>query len=204
MIPDSPQVEPRLHAVILAAGASDRMGSPKQLLEINGKNFIRRAVDAASAIASGPVTVVLGAHSRVVESGLDGEDAEKVLNADWRGGLASSVRKGLLSVPPAAMAVLLMPTDMPLVDGSVLGRLVNAWSNDRSKIVTCENIRGAGLPAIIPRRYFKALMSIKGDPGINSFFSRHRANSLVLSVPETEFDIDTVQDLERLQKTIKN
>lgn len=189
----------RLHVVILAAGASVRFGSPKQILAYQGRSLIRRAADAAAALAGSHVTIVLGAHSREVEGELLGLDAYIIHNADWRDGLASSVRKGLLTVPSAPLGVLLMACDMPLVDYALLDTMTDRWDLDRSRIITCTSERGTGLPAIIPRRYFKALMSIKGDPGINSFFARHKNVSVELQPPEVASNIDTSRDFEALK-----
>ncbi len=188
----------RLHVVLLAAGPSVRFGPPKQLASYGGTSLVRRAAATATGLRGATASIVLGAHSRQVEGELLGIEAHRILNADWRDGLASSIRKGMLSVPPAAMAVLLMPCDMPLVDSQLLEQMVTEWSAERSRIVTCISNRGAGLPAIIPRRYFKALMSIKGDPGINNFFARHKDVSTELVSRGAQADIDTQQDLAAL------
>lgn len=197
-MPSEPSATQRIHVVLLAAGPSLRFGSPKQLARFEGQSLVRRAAESASAVAGAGMTIVLGAHSREVEDELRGIDAQIVLNAEWRDGLASSVRKGLVTLPPSAVAVLLLPCDQPLVDHALLQDLLDEWQRDRSKIVTCVSERGTGLPAIVPRRHLKALMSIKGDPGISSFFARNRSASLRLRKPEVEADIKSPKDLERI------
>lgn len=194
--------ELRLHTVLLAAGPSLRFGSPKQLACVGGQSLVRHAVETAVSVAGAGMTIVLGAHSRQVEDELRGTDAQLVLNAEWRDGLASSIRKGLVTVPSAAIAVLLLPCDMPLVDEELLHELKDEWQRDRSKIITCPSERGAGLPAVVPRRYFKALMSIKGDPGITSFFARHKDVSQELKRAAVAVDIDTQQDLKLLEERL--
>ena len=188
----------RLHVLILAAGASVRLGRPKQMEVYKGLSLLRRAALAASSVAGSHVTVVLGAHSREIEHELHGLDANVILNSDWRDGLASSIRKGLLTLAPARQAALLMPCDLPLLDAATLNYLGERWNEDRSRIITCDSDRGAGLPAIVPRRYFKALMSIKGDPGVSSFLARHRSCSETISLSATQIDIDSSTDLEAL------
>lgn len=197
-MPIEPPAAERLHAVLLAAGPSLRFGSPKQLAEFQGQSLVRRAAQSAAAVAGGGMTIVLGAHSRQVEEALRGIDAQIVLNAEWRDGMASSVRKGLVTLPPAATAVLLLPCDQPLAGPEFLQDLSNEWQRDRSKIITCVSERNAGLPAIVPRRYLKALMSIKGDPGINSFFARNRHDSVEVRRAEIEADIKSQGDLDQL------
>lgn len=188
--------------VVLAAGASDRFGSPKQLARFRDQCLVRRATIAAQELAGSKVTVVLGAHSRLVEGELLDFGVRMVLNANWRDGLASSVRQGMITVPPATVAVLLMGIDMPLLDAQFLGEIVEEWSRDRSKILFCQSDRGAGLPAIVPRRYFKSLMSIKGDPGISSFFARHQQMSIIIERKLVQCDIDTPEDLEKIERAL--
>lgn len=197
-MPSGLSVGDRVHVVILAAGASLRLGTPKQLIQYEGSSLLRRAASAATGLTGSRVTVVLGAHSRQVEGELRGLETSVILNSDWREGLASSIRKGLLTLPPARQAALLMPCDLPLVDAATLGYLSELWDQDRSRIITCASERSAGLPAIVPRRYFKALMSIKGDPGIANFFARHRAFVQEVSLPATQFDIDSRTDMQSL------
>ncbi len=197
-MPSGLSVGDRVHVVILAAGASLRLGSPKQLIRYKGSSLLRRAASAATGLTGSRVTVVLGAHSRQVEGELRGLETSVILNSDWREGLASSIRKGLLTLPPARQAALLMPCDLPLVDAATLSYLSQLWDQDRSRIITCDSERSAGLPAIVPRRYFKALMSIKGDPGIANFFARHRAFVQEVSLPAMQFDIDSRADMQSL------
>lgn len=196
---DNSNAGDRLQVIVLAAGASARLGTPKQLVRFRNQSLIRLAALAAVEASKTNVSIVLGANSRQVEGQLKGLEAKLILNSDWRDGLASSIRKGLLTLPPARQAILLMPCDLPLLSGATLGVLIEHWNSDRSRIIISKSGRCAGLPAIIPRRYFKALMSIKGDPGISSFFARHRDFCDEIALTETELDIDTEADLQELR-----
>src|SRR5215210_5943542 len=82
-------------AVILAAGSSSRMGSPKQTLQFRGQSLLRRAALAALDAGCRPVVVVTGAHAERCRHELYGLDVQEVFNASWETGMASSVRAGI-------------------------------------------------------------------------------------------------------------
>src|SRR5918998_1610148 len=85
----------RVGAVILAAGSSSRMGSPKQTLQYRGVSLLRRAALAALGAGCSPVVVVTGAHAELSRRELDGLNVREVLNNVWETGMASSVRAGV-------------------------------------------------------------------------------------------------------------
>ena len=91
-----------LHAVILAAGASTRFGSPKQLVRIGGSPVLHQMISNAAFVAGRSVTVVIGAHAREIAPALRQSAASVVVNRDWAEGLASSIRVAVESAPPAA------------------------------------------------------------------------------------------------------
>ncbi|HKY43419.1 MAG TPA: NTP transferase domain-containing protein, partial [Pyrinomonadaceae bacterium] len=82
-------------AVILAAGSSSRMGTPKQILQFEGRSLLKRATLAALDAKCRPVVVVTGAHAELCRRELDGLDVREVFNANWETGMASSVRAGI-------------------------------------------------------------------------------------------------------------
>jgi molybdenum cofactor cytidylyltransferase len=93
-----------LHAIVLAAGGSSRLGSPKQLIEVQGRPLVRRYVDMANALCGRQVVVVTGAAQRAVESMLAGVGATMIPNPDWQIGLSTSVRTGLRALQRMLLA----------------------------------------------------------------------------------------------------
>ncbi len=110
--------------LILAAGESRRMGSPKALLEYRGETFVDRLVGLFTAICS-PVVVVLGADAERVRTRA-ARPAAFVLNPDYRTGQTGSLQCGLRAVPPEAEGVLFTLVDHPSVDPATLARLIAA------------------------------------------------------------------------------
>jgi CTP:molybdopterin cytidylyltransferase MocA len=104
----------RIGAVILAAGASSRLGTPKQLLEYGGRTLVRRAALAAHEAGCNPVVVVTGAHAEKLEEELHGLNVREANNPEWESGIGSSIRAGIQAVIKAndkVTALVLMLCD---------------------------------------------------------------------------------------------
>ena len=127
-------------AVILAAGPSSRMGSPKQLLALEGQSLLRRAAATALSSSCRPVIVVLGAHADRLQRELMGLDATVVENVAWQDGIGSSVRCGIEAVRHArdVDSAVLMVCDQPLVTSQLIDQLVATHRQDGAAIVACE------------------------------------------------------------------
>lgn len=188
----------RLGAVIMAAGGSLRMGSVKQLLGLEGRPLIVRAVDAMLRAEVHPVVVVLGAHAEDVRAPLNGLPILTVLNTDWRSGLASSIRMGVAAVleaDPAVEAVLLAPCDQPALSSSIVRDLAELYR--ASGHIAASRFGGRnGAPAVFGRPYFGELCALEGDEGARRLLNA--SNDVVtLEVPELAVDLDTPDDLLR-------
>jgi molybdenum cofactor cytidylyltransferase len=201
----SAPAEPWLAAVILAAGGSRRLGRPKQLLRYRGRTLIERAVRLARHAAGGGIVVVVGNQRQRLrsllrrrrESGLEGGRASVVGNPRWATGLASSLAAGIGAVPPAAKAALILVVDQARLDAGDIERLVAAWRRRPSKPAAARYLGRAGVPAVIPRRWFPALASLTGDVGAREVLRRLDDVSLV-EMPAAAFDIDLPADAESL------
>ena len=104
-------------AVIVAAGASARLGQPKQLVEIDGKPLLVRVVESIRDSLDGPVVVVLGANETIIGEVLVGLDVYTVLNPDWESGMGSSIAVGvrhLLEQNDDLSGILVSVCDQPL------------------------------------------------------------------------------------------
>lgn len=85
----------QIAAVILAAGASTRMGTPKQLLQWQGRSLLRSIVETAIAADCDPIIIVLGASSDLVQAEISDLPVQVVNNPEWRTGMGSSIRTGI-------------------------------------------------------------------------------------------------------------
>ena len=188
-------------AVLLAAGASRRLGRAKQLETLEGEPLVRRAARAALGAGCEPVVVVLGAEAEAVAAALDGLALTLVRNEAWEEGMASSLGAGLAALgdaAPEARGALLLLADQPAVDAALLRRLLARFEESGARrIVACAYGGGRGAPAVFPRTLFSELAALRGDRGAKPVLEAHRAEVLEVSFPEGELDVDTPADLAR-------
>ncbi len=186
---------PTLHAIVLAAGASTRFGSPKQLVRIEGRPLLHAVVSRAVEVAGHSVTVVLGAHANELTALLRHTPATVIVNREWEEGMASSIRAGLAQVRGAADGVLLMLADQPGVSAADLRRLAGAWRRQPDSILAAQYSGIAGVPAIFPRWAFQDLSGLRGDRGAQVLLQRYVDRVARLRMPSAAVDIDRPEDL---------
>ena len=186
--------------MVLAAGASTRLGRPKQLVEHDGEPLVRRAALAAAQAGAAPVIVVLGAHAERVAPALAGlHGVSVVVNAEWRTGLASSLITGLHALGTHGCdAVLVTLADQPLVDADALRRVMAPFSAER-RVVTAAYGDAVGVPVLFAREHVDDLLRLAGDAGAGGWLRRHA--HLVTRVPldAAALDVDTEADVARLR-----
>lgn len=191
----------RAGAIVLAAGASTRMGRPKQLLRFRGRTLLRSAALAALEGGCRPVVVVTGAHAELSRGELRGLGVREAFNADWETGMASSVRAGLsalLEEDAGAGAVVLLLCDQPFVTGGVVASLVNAHRATGRAAVASRYGGGFGVPALFARTLFAELSRLEGAAGAKQVITRHASDAHFLDFPAGETDVDTPEDFSRL------
>ena len=187
----------RVAAVVLAAGASTRLGVPKQLIRFRGEPLVRRAAKAASEAGASPVIVVLGADAASIAQALDGLSfAKTVTNEQWRDGLASSLAAGIREaqrLDAQCDGALLTTADQPLVDGAALRRLLDAF-DEGARLVAAEYSGTIGVPAVIGREWFEALLALEGDAGAGRWLRGKGDAVHRIPLLEAAVDIDTAED----------
>jgi molybdenum cofactor cytidylyltransferase len=189
-------------AVILAAGASTRMGVPKQMLQFGDETMLRRAASVALKAGCRPVVVVTGAEAAASRKALHGLDVREAENAQWESGISSSVRAGieaLVTANPRTAAVVLMLCDQPFVTREIIAQLVAAHLETGRSIVASGYGGSYGVPALFDKIHFAELTRLEGDAGAKQVIQKHFPEVYLLPFPEGEIDIDTPEDLARLQ-----
>jgi molybdenum cofactor cytidylyltransferase len=189
-------------AVVLAAGPSKRMGSPKQLLEFRGQTLLRRAASAALEAGCRPVIVVTGANAAASRKALRGLDVREAENEQWESGISSSVRvgiEGMVTAEPRVNAVVLMVCDQPFVTREIVAGLV-ATHRETARAIIASSYGGTyGVPALFSREYFAELTTLKGAAGAKQVIQEHLPKVHLLPFPEGEIDVDTPDDFARLE-----
>ena len=164
-------------AIMLAAGASRRLGRPKQLLELAGETLVARTIRIAREAGADPLLVVLGAHAEIIGASVVLDDVVTVFNSQWEEGMASSIRAGLrvlASCAPDADGVLILGCDQPRLSSSLLRTLRTSFEGGAaSTIAASVYAENRGVPAVFPRSLVPTTPSPRGRQG--------RARSLVRS-----------------------
>ena len=177
-------------AVVLAAGASTRLGEPKQLVVIGGETLLERAVRTARAAGCAPVVVVLGAAAERVRERCDLGGAVVIVNPEWDEGMASSVRAGIGAVG-AVDGVVLMTCDQPAVTAEHLRALMAGGEATASAYAGRR-----GVPAYFPAASFAGLLELRGDAGARELLRGARA----IELANGELDVDTVADMDAAKR----
>lgn len=188
-------------AVVLAAGSSSRMGSPKQTLRFRGESLLRRAAQAAINAGCYPVVVVTGAYADLSRRELEGLDVREVLNTYWETGMASSVRAGieaLVNEDADVSAAVVLLCDQPHVTTNVISSLVAAYRSTGSPVVSSTYDGSFGVPALFDRTLFHELTQLDGLAGAKEVIKRHRAEAHFLPFQNGKVDVDTQDDFARL------
>jgi molybdenum cofactor cytidylyltransferase len=185
-------------AVILAAGASTRMGTNKLLLPLGGEALARRTVRQVCAADFSDVLVIVGHEADLVRSALEGLGCRFAVNASYQGGLGTSFRAAVehLDASDAAMFAL---ADQPFIEPSLYKRLVDAYREHRPDIVSVRYGSVTAPPHLFVRALFPELAVL--EQGARPVLARHADRCHVLNLPAASlFDIDTPEDYARAQQ----
>ena len=188
---------PQTGILLLAAGASTRMGQAKQLLRIAGESLIQRAVRIALGTTFGPVVVVLGANREQIEPELLGSEVLKVFNPDWASGMGSSIATGLdflLQQEPSIQQVLILVGDQPLLQADTLAALIELQGQTQAPLVVSRYTGTLGVPALFTHALFVELSALHGAQGAKALIQKYRDQAAVLDFPEGALDLDTPEE----------
>jgi molybdenum cofactor cytidylyltransferase len=187
-----------LYAIVLAAGASTRFGSPKQLVRVDGRPLMHTIVSRAVEVTGHSTLVVLGANSADLAPLLRHTAATIVFNRDWSEGLASSIRAGIARLPGSCTGAMLVLADQAAVTAEDLRRLAGTWRRQPDYLVAAQYGSTLGAPAIFPSSCFRDLTELRGDRGAHSLFRRNPDRVVRVPMDSAALDIDTPEDLLRL------
>ena len=187
--------------VLLAAGASERLGKPKQLLPYQGKTLLGHTLQIAAESGVSPVVLVLGANADLLTPHVENAAVEIVINAKWKDGMASSIQCGLqqiLLTGPNINAVIIMVCDQPYVTAQLLTELVIKYEQSGKPIVASSYKGIAGTPALFDKTIFEELLKLTGDTGAKKIMRSQPQRVATVEFVLGEIDIDTNEDYNRL------
>ena len=189
-----------ISGLVLAAGASTRLGRPKQLLELAGKPLLQHVVDACAGAALDEVVVVLGHRADEIGARLRlGPGVRTARNPDHARGQASSLAVGLAAADPRSDAVVITLGDQPGLTAELIGRAVEAWRASEAPVLRCYFGDVPGHPVVAAREAWSVLSRAIGDEGARSVLAEGSVPVTELRLPgPPPIDVDTWEDFERL------
>ncbi|HEX3659860.1 MAG TPA: nucleotidyltransferase family protein [Acidobacteriaceae bacterium] len=196
--------ETRCAAVILAAGASTRLGQAKQLIHASGESLLRRTAHLALEAGCAPVVVVLGFEAERMATELTGLGVEAVVNPEWREGMGASLRCGVEAASRSERTrakpdnFLLLVCDQPRLTTEHLRELLARHATGQMAITASQYAGRAGVPAVLAAALVPELLACAGDQGARDVIRRDAARVQAVAWPEGAVDVDRPEDLQAL------
>jgi molybdenum cofactor cytidylyltransferase len=193
--------------LILAAGQSNRLGRPKQLLKYNGSPFIKRVTELAIATGSSPVVLVLGAYADQIQSELTMNGIYVLINAHWQEGMASSIREGLnelIRLNENIDGLVVVVCDQPYLTTKHINELIQLQAQKDLPAAACSYEGILGTPALFHKSLFGQLLNLQGDIGAKKILSTLKEQIALVEFESGIFDIDTESDYNTLLQDKKN
>lgn len=199
--------KPNVAIIILAAGASTRMGTPKQLLPYRGRGLLRHIAIEAVASQCYPIVVVLGSQAEQIKPEVNDLDLHIVENQQWAEGMGSSIRAGIAKLAATSQniqATTIVLCDQPLVCSHLLDQLVETYYSTHSPIVASVYSGTLGVPALFSRDLFAELMMLDAVTGAKQVIGQHIQEVYPVPFPAGAIDLDTPADYEQFEKILNS
>jgi molybdenum cofactor cytidylyltransferase len=194
--------KPNIAILILAAGESSRMGSPKQLLKWNNTTLLEHTIQTSKKSNASKICVVLGANYNLIKTEINNNQGEVLVNESWKKGLGSSIAFGVNNILKSDTnfdAVLVMLADQPLIDYTYLNKILDKFEIGKGQIIaTSYKNKKQGAPVLFDKFYLEELLQLNDDNGAQRILQKHSKNVLAINADNMVSDIDTLEDYQKL------
>lgn len=184
----------KIAAVLIAAGASKRMGHPKQLLPWGNTFLLAHAIHQFKQSGIATLFVVLGAYEKRIRSAISVEENIRLIShPEWEKGMGSSIAKGVETALKTENynALLIALGDQPLIDTSHYFQLVTKHKNHPEAIIATQMDHKYGVPALFPEKHFTELQQLQEDYGARFLLQQYQNNIIPLPSEGKTIDLDT-------------
>jgi molybdenum cofactor cytidylyltransferase len=195
--------EPRIAALVLAAGRSTRMGANNKLIEeVAGKPMVRHVVETALGSNLAHVRVVTGNKPAEIQHALDGLEVAYTHNPNFADGLSTSLAAGTEALENDVDGVIVLLGDMPLISSELIGKLVAAFNPAENRAICVPVHNGKrGNPILWAARFFADMAKVQGDTGARHLIGENAEWLTEVEADDASIfrDIDTPEALEKLR-----
>ncbi|MDC8014160.1 nucleotidyltransferase family protein [Tahibacter soli] len=181
--------------VLLAAGASRRLGRPKQLVVVDGETLVRRAAHGGLATAPLDAVIVLGHAAGDIGAAVADLPLRAVVADDWREGMGASLACGVAMLDERCDGVLVLLCDQPALDAAHCIALVDTWRARRTAAAASAYAGVLGVPAVLPRAWLAEPGALAGDHGARELLRSAARHVVAVDAPALARDVDRVGDL---------
>ena len=189
--------------LIVAAGQSKRLGSPKQLLMYEGKTLINRLIDIVKEAVDFPMVLVLGAHAEKIKLQLSNPNMPIIINEQCAQGMGSYISiglEGLIQKNPAIDGVMVLVCDQPFLNREHILTLLDLQAKSALPMAACYYAGVLGTPAVFHQSIFPELLALKADMGAKNIINHRIQEVAKLQFEQGVLDIDTEEDYKKLMK----
>lgn len=186
--------------LILAAGASSRMGSPKGLLPWGKSTVLQHIIGQSREGGLNDIVLVSGAHHEQLLPAARQEAIPVCHHPGWQRGMGSSLARGIAWVEshyPEASALLVLLSDQPFVTGKYLREMIRAHEADPALITASRYGDAPGVPALFPKIFWEELKALPPGQGARTFLLNHPDQCQALETGFPLIDIDTPETYQR-------
>ena len=184
--------------LILAAGSSERLGRPKQLVKWNQTTLLNHTIQEALSSKNTDLYVALGGNLTDVRSSIS-DEITTIQISNWQDGMGQSISESLNQIPIQKYeAVIISTCDQPFISKSIFEQLINTFESKDSSIIISKYENSYGPPTLFGKSHFESLKSLTGDNGGKKIVRKHFDEVSHIDFKKGDIDIDTEEDVKNL------
>src|SRR5690606_4228427 len=196
-------MKPKVAIVILAAGASSRMGVPKQLMPWGNDSLLNHVISTASTLDL-QLHIILGAHGETIRKEIPKiNNVHPHINPQWKEGIGSSIAFAISTLKNLKLdGVLFLLGDQFFVSTDYLKEIITHFEKDTSEIIVSEFHGNLGVPALFSSEYFNELSTLHADTGAKLIMKKDQTKVLKLNAEQHVRYIDTLEDYQKAHQVM--
>lgn len=186
--------ENRIAGLIIAAGESSRLNSPKQLLKWRGNYLINHIVNIAAKSAIHEIVVVLGSRFEKIKSIIHDKNVTILENKDWQYGMSSSIKAGISSLSNEITGAFIILVDQPFITTNLFNTMTMRFNQTSANIIAPIVGRQQANPVLFRKQFFPKLLEISGDRGAKALLKENSVEWVEWQDSKLLLDIDSEDD----------